>query len=138
MSSRLAMREPALPDLLVVCLCADWCGTCRTYRATFDALAGQYPDAAFHWVDIEDDAEWFGDLDVETFPTILIQRADTVLFFGPVLPQPVHLQRTLAALGALGDEEARSYAASDAQRRAWQQLGNVREALRQRARHGGA
>ena len=132
------MSDPDLPDLLVVCLCADWCGTCRSYRATFDTLAGQYPEAGFQWVDIEDDAEWFGDLDVETFPTVLIQRADAVLFFGPVLPQPVHLQRTLATLGALGDEETRTYAAGDAQRRARQQIGDVREVLRRRARHGGA
>ena len=30
------MSQPPILD--VVCLCAEWCGTCRDYRATFDAL----------------------------------------------------------------------------------------------------
>jgi len=132
------MSDSTLSDLLVICLCADWCGTCRSYRATFDAVAAEFPHASFHWVDIEDDAEWFGDLDVETFPTVLIQRAETVLFLGPLQPQPIHLQRTVATLGALSDDEARAYAAGDAQRRGWQQLCDMREALLRRARHGAA
>lgn len=75
--------------LLVACLCAAWCGTCRDYRATFDAAARQVGEASarFTWVDIEDEAEVLGeDLDIESFPTLLIVRDDTVLFFGTVLP----------------------------------------------------
>ena len=26
------------PEFLIACLCAAWCGTCRDYRAGFDAL----------------------------------------------------------------------------------------------------
>ena len=54
------MPEPASPEreFLVVCLCADWCGTCRDYRAPFEALGKELPDAEFLWVDIEDEGDW--------------------------------------------------------------------------------
>ncbi len=126
-----------LPDFLVLCLCADWCGTCRSYRGTFDAVAAAHPEAGFHWVDVEDDAEWFGDIEVETFPTVLILRADTVLFLGPMLPQAQHLERTVETLAALSAEEVQRYAAASAERRGWQEVADVRTALAGRARSRG-
>jgi thioredoxin 1 len=84
---------PAEP-LLVACLCAQWCGTCRDYRAVFDALRDETGAAArFVWVDIEDEADALGDIDVEDFPTLLVARGDAVLFFGPLTPQPPLLAR---------------------------------------------
>lgn len=83
-----------------VCLCAAWCGTCGIYRPLFDELARAHPDVRFEWVDIEDDAEIAGDLDVETFPTLLIADGQRVLFLGPLLPQAPVLARLLASLQA--------------------------------------
>lgn len=87
--------------LLVACLCAAWCRTCDDYRPTFDALALEFADAArFVWVDIEDDEQALGDVDVQDFPTLLIARGDALQFFGPVLPHPgtarALLQRAVA------------------------------------------
>src|SRR5471032_1381081 len=42
---------------IVACLCAAWCGTCGSYRATFDQLAERHPDKFFVWIDIEDHAD---------------------------------------------------------------------------------
>lgn len=83
-----------------VCLCAAWCGTCGVYRPLFDELARAHPDVRFEWVDIEDDAEIAGDLDVETFPTLLIADGERALFLGPLLPQAPVLGRLLASLQA--------------------------------------
>jgi len=80
------------PALLVACLCAEWCGTCREYEALFEAQA-QRLDARFVWVDIEDHDEVLGPIDVENFPTLLIARGDTVLFFGTVTPHAQTLLR---------------------------------------------
>ena len=80
--------------LLIACLCAQWCGTCRDYLVVFDALCTELgARAACVWVDIEDDDEVLGPLEVENFPTLLIARSDEVLFFGPITPQPQTLAR---------------------------------------------
>ncbi|MBL8445914.1 MAG: thioredoxin family protein [Zoogloeaceae bacterium] len=83
---------------LVACLCAAWCGTCRDYRQVFDALAARFPQAEFHWLDVEDEADWLGDLDVENFPTLVIQRDEDILFHGVVLPQPGIIERLVSTL----------------------------------------
>lgn len=83
-----------------VCLCANWCGTCREYRPLFDELAGAHPQMRFEWVDIEDEADLAGDLDVETFPTLLIADGTTARFLGPLLPQATVLARLLTSLQA--------------------------------------
>ena len=82
----------------VVCLCASWCGVCRDYRVLFDALAQAHPDARFVWVDVEDQEDVAGDLDVETFPTLLIADGQQARFLGPLLPQAAVLARLLASL----------------------------------------
>jgi len=119
-------------EFLVACLCAEWCETCRNYRAGFEALSAHYPDSDFLWVDIEDDAAWAGDFDVENFPTIVIQRGESVLYSGIVLPQHSHLQRQFDMFLTQTDEEARAYAMATKERRGWQSEFNVRAALRGR------
>jgi thioredoxin 1 len=91
------------PALLVACLCAEWCGTCREYEALFEAQARRL-DARFVWVDIEDHDEVLGPIDVENFPTLLIARGDEVLFFGTVTPHAQTLLRLVetAARGEFG------------------------------------
>lgn len=80
------MSKPAAP-LLVACLCAAWCRTCDEYRVTFDALAREFDrEVRFVWVDIEDDEQALGGVDVVDFPTLLIAHGDAVDFYGPVLP----------------------------------------------------
>ena len=65
------------------------------------ALAAEFTRAGvrahWHWVDIEDEADLVGDLDVETFPTLVIADDTQVRFAGPVTPQRDTLQRLLRA-----------------------------------------
>lgn len=82
----------------VVCLCAAWCNTCGDYRTTFDAVASKWPTMRFEWLDIEDESDLIGDIDVETFPTLLVADGDHVHFFGPLLPQEGVLNRLIASL----------------------------------------
>lgn len=72
----------------VVCLCAAWCGNCRDYQPLFESLQARLQGVArFAWVDIEDESEVLGDVEVENFPTLLLLRDHTVLYFGPLTPQ---------------------------------------------------
>ena len=83
------------PSLDIVCLCADWCGTCREYAQVFEALQQALPAHRYRWIDIEDEADALGDIDIETFPTLLVAHAGRVLFAGPVLPRLGDAQRLI-------------------------------------------
>ena len=82
----------------VVCLCAAWCGVCRQYAEDFRGLQAAYPCVRFEWIDVEDQESLVGDVDVETFPTLLIGCNDQPLFLGPLLPQIKVLDRLLESL----------------------------------------
>ncbi|AOJ23164.1 thioredoxin family protein [Burkholderia cenocepacia] len=100
-ADRIAERLADPGTLLVACLCAEWCGTCRDYRSAFDQLADAHPDACFAWIDIETHADRLDDLDVENFPTILIEDVHTARFFGTVLPHAAIVERMLSDLSAV-------------------------------------
>lgn len=85
--------------LTVACLCAQWCRTCDGYREVFDQVLSALDDALVQgmWVDVEDQADAMGAIDVENFPTLLMARGDEVLFFGPITPHAQTLQRLIVA-----------------------------------------
>jgi thiol-disulfide isomerase/thioredoxin len=90
--------------LLVACLCAEWCGSCRDYRATFAALGERFAGKAdFAWIDIEDESDALGDPEIENFPTLLLADAGGLRFLGAVTPHGATAQRLVenALAGAL-------------------------------------
>ncbi|ELX13791.1 thioredoxin domain-containing protein [Janthinobacterium sp. HH01] len=115
---------------IVACLCAAWCGTCASYRATFDELASRHPDKFFVWIDIEDHADIVGDLDVDNFPTLLIQHHELVAFFGTMLPDAGLAHRLVLAQAAQSDAELAELARSSEERRRWQADCNLRTLMR--------
>jgi len=102
--------DPASP-WVVACLCAAWCRTCDEYRPTFDLVGSEFArEAAFVWVDIEDDEDALGGIDVVDFPTLLIAHGERIHFFGPVLPH-TQTARQLIQRALQGDLRTASDAA---------------------------
>jgi thioredoxin 1 len=115
--------------LIVACLCAAWCGSWNRYRNAFEELAMKHPEKYFLWVDIEDHADIVGDLDVENFPTLLIQRHETVAFFGTMLPDPNVANRLIETIAKVDEAELERQAGSTAERRLWQADCNLRRLM---------
>ena len=84
--------------MVVVGLCAGWCHVCRDFRPAFERLAGEWPQARFVWLDIEDDSETVGEVEVENFPTIAVFVGGRAVHYGVSLPQEAVVRRTLRAL----------------------------------------
>lgn len=80
---------------LIACLCAAWCGTCKSYQVDFEQLQTAHQDKCFAWIDIEDHADLVDDLDIENFPTILIEYQNKVLFLGTMLPDASLVHRLI-------------------------------------------
>lgn len=114
---------------VVACLCAAWCDVCKQYRAGFDALVTLHPDQQFVWIDIEDQADLVGDLDVENFPTILMQQGDVIAFYGTMLPEPRQVSRLLQTQLERNTDELRHESMSTPQRQKWQTACNLRARL---------
>ena len=102
------MSQPSLPPVKptawVVCLCADWCGTCRDYAAVFaEVFAGLAPGnraLRFAWLEVEEPSGPADGLDLETFPTLLLADAQGIRFFGPLVPHASTLARLLDAMAS--------------------------------------
>ncbi|HJV75231.1 MAG TPA: thioredoxin family protein [Noviherbaspirillum sp.] len=114
---------------VVACLCAAWCDTCCSYRKGFDELAARHPDKHFVWIDIEDQADFIGDIDVENFPTLLMQQGDTVAFFGTVLPDVNLADRLIQAQAEKTGAELLAEANKSPERAEWQRICNLRTKL---------
>ncbi|MFC6280146.1 MULTISPECIES: thioredoxin family protein [Polaromonas] len=95
------------PTSWVICLCADWCGLCHDYRRVLEAIAVRHPGLRFAWLDIEDQADLVGDLDIETFPTLLVADEEGVHFLGPLTPHAETLSRLLTSLQEPGTQRTR-------------------------------
>jgi len=118
---------------LVACLCAAWCDVCAAYRPQFEGFAEQHPEKLFLWVDIEDQAELVEDVNVENFPTLLIQQYGIVTFFGTMQPDTKQLKRLLRAQAEQTLEQLQQQTATNTQQRSWQSEANLLQKLVQRA-----
>jgi thiol-disulfide isomerase/thioredoxin len=88
--------KPPLPaPLLVACLCAQWCGTCKDYASLFQGLQADFPGATFRWIDIEDESDLVDPIEVENFPTLLIATDGQARFFGTITPHVETLKRLI-------------------------------------------
>lgn len=113
-------------SISVICLCAEWCTTCRDYKLVFRQLGKAFPNVRFSWLDIETDAELVGELDIENFPTLMINRGSSVLFYGVMRPKPENLVRLLELVSEFSASECHDYARANPMHREWQSSPEIR------------
>ena len=92
------MSNPIAPPpqpLLIACLCAQWCGTCKDYAPVFESLRADFPGVQLRWVDIEDESDLVDPIEVENFPTLLIATGGQARFFGTLTPHIDTLKRLI-------------------------------------------
>jgi thioredoxin-like negative regulator of GroEL len=88
------------PEWQVICLCAAWCGVCRDWMPALRELKSSRPELRFAWIDVEDEDEAMGDVDIETFPTVLIAQGPRARFLGAVPPSGPGLSTLVSRLQA--------------------------------------
>jgi len=77
----------ASTQINVLFLCAEWCGVCRDLRGMFEELSAIHPSVHWTWVDVEDHSEIFDDLELDTFPSLLVMLNKRPWFFGSIEPR---------------------------------------------------
>lgn len=118
---------------IVACLCARWCNVCEGFRAAFARFADRHPDLPFLWIDVEDNAAVAGDIDIENFPTLLVQYGATVAFLGTTLPDDRVMERILLAQREKTPEQLAREAVATPEHRAWQEQAELHRRLAEAA-----
>ena len=106
-------RPPPAAALRVACLCAAWCHVCSGWRDEFEATL-RVAGVPARWIDIEDEEELLGAVEVDDFPTLLVVRDGRPVWFGVIAPRAAALQRRLdaaASAAVLDDAALRALAA---------------------------
>ncbi len=59
---------------------APWCGPCRAFAPTFEAVSQEFPDVVFAKINTEDEQELGAAFNIRSIPTLMVFREQVVLF----------------------------------------------------------
>ena len=67
-------------DVVVVDFWAPWCGPCRMFAPTFEAVSEQYPNVVFAKLNTEDQQELAASFNIRSIPTLMVFREKVIIF----------------------------------------------------------
>jgi thioredoxin len=62
---------------------APWCGPCRSFAPSFEAVAEANPDVTFAKVNTDDEQELAGTFQIRSIPTLMVFRDKVLLYAQP-------------------------------------------------------
>ncbi|MDR0587522.1 MAG: thioredoxin family protein [Burkholderiales bacterium] len=95
-------RQAPHTTYIVVMLCAEWCGVCRSFLPQVQAWAKRsrqlHDDTYFVYLDIDDHETPASTLDLNDFPTAAVFCNDQLVFFGVIKAREDALRDLLLSL----------------------------------------
>ena len=67
-------------EVVVVDFWAPWCGPCRMFAPTFEAVSEQYPNVVFAKLNTEDQQELAASFNIRSIPTLMVFREQVIIF----------------------------------------------------------
>ncbi len=70
-------------DIVIVDFWAPWCGPCKSFAPTYEAISEKYPEIVFAKVNTEVEQELGGYFQIRSIPTLMVFREKVILFSQP-------------------------------------------------------
>jgi thioredoxin 1 len=94
-------------EIVIIDFWAAWCGPCRMFAPTYEAVSESHPDLVFGKVDTEAEQVLAGQFGIQSIPTLAVIRDGVLLFRqAGALPQSA-LEDVISQVRELDMDEVR-------------------------------
>jgi thioredoxin len=67
-------------DIVIVDFWAPWCGPCKSFAPTYEAVSENHEDVVFAKINTEDQQELAASFQIRSIPTLMIFREQVAIF----------------------------------------------------------
>jgi thioredoxin 1 len=101
-------------DIVIIDFWAEWCGPCKSFAPTYEAVSEKYEDIVFGKVDTEAEQALGAHFQIRSIPTLMIFREEIVLFSQGGALQASQLEDVIGKVKELDMENVREEVAKQA------------------------